>query len=80
MSNILHCSFCGKHKNLVKKLIVGESSAICNDCIELCTELLTNDSSTDDQSIDHEPTKLYPDDIKNFLDQYIIGQDRAKKY
>jgi ATP-dependent Clp protease ATP-binding subunit ClpX len=79
MSNILHCSFCGKHKNLVKKLIVGESSAICNDCIELCTELLTNDSSTDDQSIDHEPTKLYPDDIKNFLDQYIIGQERAKK-
>ena len=79
MSNILHCSFCGKHKNLVKKLIVGESSAICNDCIELCTELLTNDLSTDDQSIDHEPTKLYPDDIKNFLDQYIIGQERAKK-
>lgn len=79
MSNILHCSFCGKHKNLVKKLIVGESSAICNDCIELCTELLTSDLSTDDQSIDHEPTKLYPDDIKNFLDQYIIGQERAKK-
>jgi ATP-dependent Clp protease ATP-binding subunit ClpX len=79
MSDILHCSFCGKHKNLVKKLIVGESSAICNDCIELCTELLTNDQSTDDQSINDKSTTLYPDDIKNFLDQYIIGQERAKK-
>lgn len=79
MSDILHCSFCGKHKNLVKKLIVGESSAICNDCIELCTDLLKNEILADDQSVDHESTTIYPDDIKSFLDQYIIGQDRAKK-
>lgn len=79
MSNILHCSFCGKHKNLVKKLIVGESSAICNDCIELCTDLLKNEILEEDQLINHETTTIYPDDVKSFLDQYIIGQDRAKK-
>lgn len=78
MSDILHCSFCGKHKNLVKKLIVGESSAICYDCIELCTDLLKTELS-EDQSTDTESNSLYPDDIKQFLDQYIIGQDRAKK-
>lgn len=78
MSDILHCSFCGKHKNLVKKLIVGESSAICYDCIELCTDLLKTELS-EDSSIDSETNSLYPDDIKQFLDQYIIGQDKAKK-
>jgi ATP-dependent Clp protease ATP-binding subunit ClpX len=77
MTTLLHCSFCGKHKNVVKKLIVGDSSAICNDCIELCTELLSSDDqeSTTEQS----HSSLYPDDIKKFLDEYIIGQDRAKK-
>lgn len=79
MSDILHCSFCSKHKNLVKKLIVGESSAICNDCIQLCSELLTNDLSINDESKDHKSISPYPDDIKNFLDKYIIGQDHAKK-
>jgi ATP-dependent Clp protease ATP-binding subunit ClpX len=78
MTSILHCSFCGKHKNVVKKLIVGESSAICNDCIDLCTELLVSDTNSDTiaESI---PSSLFPDDIKRFLDEYIIGQDRAKK-
>ena len=79
MSNILHCSFCGKHKNLVTKLIVGESSAICNDCIELCTDLLKTDITEDDQLINNKILALYPDDIKSFLDQYIIGQDRSKE-
>jgi ATP-dependent Clp protease ATP-binding subunit ClpX len=78
MSDILHCSFCGKHKNVVKKLIVGESSAICNDCIELCTDLLTSDDETDQVSESPVPA-LFPDDIKRFLDEYIIGQDLAKK-
>ena len=78
MTNILNCSFCGKHKTVVKKLIVGESSAICNDCIELCTELLINDHDVESQ-VDQNPSSLFPDDIKRFLDEYIIGQDRAKK-
>jgi ATP-dependent Clp protease ATP-binding subunit ClpX len=78
MSSILHCSFCGKHKNAVKKLIVGDSSAICNDCIELCTDLLLSDTELDVQS-ESKRVSLFPDDIKRFLDEYIIGQDRAKK-
>ena len=76
-TNIPHCSFCGKHKNVVKKLIVGESSAICNGCIELCTELLVSDEQ--EEAVPEAQSSLYPDDIKHFLDEYIIGQDRAKK-
>jgi ATP-dependent Clp protease ATP-binding subunit ClpX len=77
MGEVLHfqeCSFCGKHKNVVKKLIVGEGTAICSDCVEMCVDLLEDDPlvSTDIKS------SLYPDDIKAFLDQYIIGQDHAK--
>jgi ATP-dependent Clp protease ATP-binding subunit ClpX len=80
MSDLLHCSFCGKHKNVVKKLIVGESSAICDQCIELCTELLSGESDSNQVSEITETTQssIYPDDIKRFLDGYIIGQDRAK--
>jgi len=78
MSDILHCSFCSKHKNAVKKLIVGDNSAICNDCIELCTELLGDDLNTEFRS-EPELLSLFPDDIKRFLDEYVIGQDTAKK-
>lgn len=72
---IKECSFCGKHKDVVKKLIVGDGTAICSDCIELCTELIKDDP---DFTKHKEGSSLYPDDIKAFLDQYIIGQDRAK--
>lgn len=80
MGDILHfqeCSFCGKHKSVVKKLIVGDGTAICSDCVELCNTLLVedNDPSTEIQT---SKTSLYPDDIKSFLDQYVIGQEHAK--
>jgi ATP-dependent Clp protease ATP-binding subunit ClpX len=80
MGDVYHfqeCSFCGKHKNVVKKLIVGESTAICSDCVELCNDLLKDEEPDGDDA----PKKIsfYADDIKNFLDQYIIGQDYAKK-
>lgn len=78
MTTILNCSFCTKHKNAVRKLIVGESSAICNNCIELCSELLSSDAITD-QPTELSASSLYPDDIKRFLDEYIIGQEHAKK-
>ena len=78
MTPILNCSFCGKHKNVVKKLIVGENTAICNSCIELCTELLISDGDAETIT-ETNPHSLYPDDIKHFLDEYIIGQTRAKK-
>jgi ATP-dependent Clp protease ATP-binding subunit ClpX len=78
MTTILNCSFCTKHKNAVRKLIVGESSAICNNCIDLCSELLSADADVE-QSTEPTASSLYPDDIKRFLDGYIIGQDHAKK-
>lgn len=80
-ADVIHfqeCSFCGKHKNVVKKLIVGENTAICSDCVDLCAELLKDDA--DNPLTDKlEDNSLYPDDIKAYLDKYIIGQDRAKK-
>jgi ATP-dependent Clp protease ATP-binding subunit ClpX len=69
------CSFCGKHKDAVAKLIVGEDVAICNECVELCETLLTDDHITK-----QAPTiELDPELIKQHLDQYVIGQDRAKQ-
>lgn len=75
-SHFQECSFCGKPKNAVKKLIVGDNVAICNDCISLCGDLLKDGPDFDVES--SEVKSLYPDDIKRFLDQYVIGQDRAK--
>ena len=79
MGDVYHfqeCSFCGKHKNVVKKLIVGEGTAICSDCVELCNDLLKDEDPTEENI----PRKVsfYADDIKVFLDNYIIGQDAAK--
>lgn len=80
MGDVLHfqeCSFCGKHKSVVKKLIVGDGTAICSDCVELCNNLLQDDSATTDE-LNSKKSSLYPDDIKAFLDQYVIGQESAK--
>jgi ATP-dependent Clp protease ATP-binding subunit ClpX len=78
MSNVaqfLECSFCGKHKNIVKKLIVGESSAICNDCVDMCQDLLKDEEQP---AAAYNASTMYPDSIKAYLDQYIIGQQHAK--
>jgi ATP-dependent Clp protease ATP-binding subunit ClpX len=69
-----HCSFCGNHKDAVKKLIVGEDVAICSDCIELCNNLITDDIEVTVES----PTEYHPQDINEYLDQHIIGQHTAK--
>lgn len=76
--NIQECSFCGKSKSAVKKLIVGDGVAICDECITLCGELIEDESKPEDNT-DNLNGSLYPDNIKNFLDQYVIGQDQAKK-
>ena len=72
---ITTCSFCAKHKDAVAKLIVGEQVAICNECVELCETLLKDENITS-QVI---PAVMDPEHIKNHLDQYVIGQDRAKQ-
>lgn len=68
------CSFCHKHKEVVQKLIVSESVAICNECVDLCQDLLQDQLSA--SNIFHDSRD--PQEIKHFLDQYVIGQDQAK--
>lgn len=70
------CSFCGKHKDAVKKLIVGDKVGICNECVHLCQDLLERESPLDQEVLEHP--ELDPKEIKKFLDQYVIGQDQAK--
>jgi ATP-dependent Clp protease ATP-binding subunit ClpX len=68
------CSFCNKHKDTVIKLIVGEDVAICNECVELCETLLVDEPAP----IPVAHVSLDPRLIQQHLDQYVIGQDRAK--
>jgi ATP-dependent Clp protease ATP-binding subunit ClpX len=68
------CNFCGKHKDAVAKLIVADSVAICNECVELCQTLMVEEPAEAAES----PT-LDPLAIKQHLDQYVIGQDQAKQ-
>jgi ATP-dependent Clp protease ATP-binding subunit ClpX len=68
------CNFCGKHKDSVAKLIVGDSVAICNECVDLCQTLLIDEAPTK-----HNLPTLDPLAIKQHLDQYVIGQDQAKQ-
>lgn len=72
---ITTCSFCAKHKDAVAKLIVGEEVAICNECVELCETLLKDENITSATN----PSVICPIEIKKHLDQYVIGQDRAKQ-
>ena len=79
MASDLHniCSFCGKHKDSVKKLIVGEKVGICNECVDFCQGLLVDENSQADLSNSSDKI-LDPVVLKQYLDQYVIGQDSAK--
>jgi ATP-dependent Clp protease ATP-binding subunit ClpX len=71
------CDFCGKSKEKVERLIVSDDAAICNDCVLLCLNILDEDKEKKFPSADG--TNIYnPVKIKDYLDQYVIGQDRAK--
>ena len=73
--SIYNCSFCGKHKDVVTKLIVGENVAICNECVDLCQNLLID---TPAEVKAASTPSLDPRKIREHLDQYVIGQDQAK--
>ena len=76
----LHCSFCGKSQNEVKKLIAGRGVYICDECIEVCINIVTDEMVEEKQSAATSGERLpSPSKIKEFLDQYVIGQDYAKK-
>ncbi|QTM69432.1 ATP-dependent Clp protease ATP-binding subunit ClpX [Buchnera aphidicola (Hormaphis cornu)] len=78
-NKILYCSFCNKHQKEVLKLIAGPSVYICNECIILCYDIIKNKINTDKSSNLEQHTCPIPKKIKTYLDQYIIGQEKAKK-
>ena len=73
----LYCSFCGKSQDEVRKLIAGPSVYICDECIELCNEILAEEYERDEFEPGFALPK--PTEIKAFLDEYVIGQEQAKK-
>lgn len=78
---IVRCSFCGKVQAQVRKLIAGPNGAyICDECIEVCSEIIEEEFEMEEMdSITEEINLLKPEEIKAFLDEYVIGQDEAKK-
>jgi ATP-dependent Clp protease ATP-binding subunit ClpX len=73
----LRCSFCGKSQNEVKKLIAGPTVYICNECIDICNEIITDDQQA--EAVASRPPLPKPHEIKSFLDEYVIGQEETKK-
>jgi len=73
----LNCSFCGKSQDIVKKLVAGPDVYICDECIELCNEIVAEDRSKSFEEDFHNLPK--PKEIKEILDKYVIDQDEAKK-
>ncbi len=76
-SELLKCSFCGKSQKQVKKLIAGPGVYICDECIELCNEIIEEELADTDEVAFTELPK--PHEIFDFLDSYVVGQDRAKR-
>lgn len=76
--HVCRCSFCGKQEDQVKRLIEGPSAYICNECIELCVELIHDDLNQPSVAISMDEVPK-PKEIHEFLDEYIVGQETAKK-
>ena len=74
---LLYCSFCGKSQHEVRKLIAGPSVFVCDECVELCNDIIREElEDRADRARDKLPK---PHEIRKVLDEYVIGQDRAKK-
>jgi ATP-dependent Clp protease ATP-binding subunit ClpX len=74
---VLHCSFCNKSQNDVKKLIAGPTVFICDECVDVCNEIICDDVTVEGSSVKEVIPK--PIEIKDFLDQYVIGQEVCKR-
>ena len=77
-SEILRCSFCNKDQNDVRKLIAGPTVFICDECVEVCNDIITDDNRFESKG-GLRSTLPVPQEIKKFLDQYVIGQETTKK-
>ena len=81
----LRCSFCGKTQDQVRKLIAGPNGAyICDECVDVCAEIIDEELENDEfDGNQEEPAEqinlIKPEEMKAFLDEYVIGQDKAKK-
>lgn len=79
-SSAVRCSFCGKLQGQVLKMFAGPNDVfICNECVELCMDIFDEEYQPEEQENDKEINLMRPAEIKEFLDQYVIGQDEAKK-
>lgn len=78
LGSVLHCSFCGKSQDEVRKLIAGPTVYICDECIELCNEIIAEETE-EERLISGKVDVPKPTEIKERLDEYVIGQERAKK-
>jgi ATP-dependent Clp protease ATP-binding subunit ClpX len=76
-TEILRCSFCNKDQNDVRKLIAGPTVFICDECVDVCNDIIADDRRVEGRA--YKSSLPVPHEIKKFLDEYVIGQDQAKK-
>ena len=76
---MLFCSFCGKSQHEVSKLIAGPSVYICNECVELCNDIIRQEPQEESTAQKARDSLPVPHEIKQTLDDYVIGQEQAKK-
>ena len=76
----VRCSFCGKTQENVKRIIAGPGVYICNECVGLCSNIIEDElENYDEEFVDNDFVMLTPKEIKEKLDEYVIGQESAKK-